>query len=108
MYIRRKVFSLLQDETGEERYFSTTDITLEDAEQRIFSLVEDNEASQKEFTNNVPAEVKKNLPAEIEKKASKLGKKDKIALAALATAGIAGGTAALASRNKKSKDKNKK
>lgn len=40
MYIRRKVFSLLQDETGEERYFSTTDITLEDAEQRIFSLNE--------------------------------------------------------------------
>lgn len=37
MYIRRKVFSLLQDEAGEERYFSTTDITLEDAEQRIFS-----------------------------------------------------------------------
>ena len=29
MYIRRKVFSLLQDETGEERYFSTTDVTLE-------------------------------------------------------------------------------
>ena len=25
MYIRRKVFSLLQDENGEERYFSTTD-----------------------------------------------------------------------------------
>jgi len=25
MYIRRKVFSLLQDETGEERYFSTTE-----------------------------------------------------------------------------------
>lgn len=24
MYIRRKVFSFLQDETGEERYFSTT------------------------------------------------------------------------------------
>lgn len=42
MYIRRKVFSLLQDEMGEERYFSTTDITLEDAEQRIFSKKEDN------------------------------------------------------------------
>lgn len=48
MYIRRKVFSLLQDETGEERYFSTTDITLEDAEQRIFSLVEDEE-EQREY-----------------------------------------------------------
>lgn len=41
MYIRRKVFSLLQDETGEERFFSTTDITLEDAEQRIFSKKEE-------------------------------------------------------------------
>lgn len=40
MYIRRKVFSLLQDETGEERYFSTNEITLEDAEQRIFSKKE--------------------------------------------------------------------
>ena len=43
MYIRRKVFSLLQDETGEERYFSTTDITLEDAEQRIFSVKDEEE-----------------------------------------------------------------
>lgn len=31
MYIRRKVFSLLQDsETGEERYFSTTDVIYEE------------------------------------------------------------------------------
>ena len=37
MYIRRKVFSLLQDETGEERYFSTTEVTLEDIEQREFA-----------------------------------------------------------------------
>ena len=38
MYIRRKVFSLLQDETGEERYFSTTDFEISgDAEERIFS-----------------------------------------------------------------------
>ena len=29
MYIRRKVFSLLQDEMGEERYFSTREIILE-------------------------------------------------------------------------------
>lgn len=49
MYIRRKVFSLLQDETGEERYFSTTDITLEDAEQRIFSLNEYDEEEQREY-----------------------------------------------------------
>ena len=52
MYIRRKVFSLLQDETGEERYFSTTDITLEDAEQRIFSLNEyDDEYEQREYAD---------------------------------------------------------
>lgn len=38
MYIRRKVFSLLQDETGEERYFSTTDVTLENEEERTFSV----------------------------------------------------------------------
>ena len=50
MYIRRKVFSLLQDENGEERYFSTTDIVLEDEEERLFSLVEDEEyLEQKEF-----------------------------------------------------------
>ena len=42
MYIRRKVFSLL-DVEGEERLFSTTDINLEDAEERIFSLNEDAE-----------------------------------------------------------------
>lgn len=41
MYIRRKVFSLLQDETGEERYFSTTDVTLENEEERTFSVAED-------------------------------------------------------------------
>lgn len=44
MYIRRKVFSLLQDsETGEERYFSTTDINLENAEERVFSVIEGEE-----------------------------------------------------------------
>lgn len=32
MYIRRKVFSLLQDETGEERYFSTTDFEINQRE----------------------------------------------------------------------------
>jgi hypothetical protein len=34
MYIRRKVFSVLQDESGEERYFSTTDYVYDD---RMFS-----------------------------------------------------------------------
>ena len=38
MYIRRKVYSLLQDENGEERYFSTTDFELTDgAEERYYS-----------------------------------------------------------------------
>lgn len=46
MYIRRKVFSLLQDEMGEERYFSTTDIVMEDEEERLFSIVDE---EQREF-----------------------------------------------------------
>lgn len=39
MYIRRKVFSLLQDElTGEERYYSTTEFELEDGlDERYYS-----------------------------------------------------------------------
>lgn len=43
MYIRRKVFSLMQDEvTGEERYFSTTEFELEnDLDERYFSDGED-------------------------------------------------------------------
>lgn len=49
MYIRRKVFSLLQDETGEERYFSTTDVTLENEEERTFSVAEGLE--EKDFSN---------------------------------------------------------
>ena len=48
MYIRRKVFSILEDwETGEERYFSTTDITLEDEEEKLFSVIDNEE--QREF-----------------------------------------------------------
>ena len=47
MYIRRKVFSLLHDEAGEERYFSTTEINLEDAEERIFSVNEEKEDKKK-------------------------------------------------------------
>ena len=38
MYIRRKVFSKLQTEDGQERYFSTTEFTrISEAEQREFS-----------------------------------------------------------------------
>ncbi len=44
MYIRRKVFSLLQDEYGEERYYSTTEFTLQDAEERIFVSKAEKEA----------------------------------------------------------------
>ena len=46
MYIRRKVFSILEID-GEERLFSTTDINLEDAEERLFSISEEGE--QREF-----------------------------------------------------------
>ena len=46
MYIRRKVFSLLNVE-GEEKYFSTNEITLEDLEEKIFSI---NEEEEKEFS----------------------------------------------------------
>lgn len=52
MYIRRKVFSLLQDETGEERYFSTTDVTLENEKERTFSVAEDAESlEEKDFSD---------------------------------------------------------
>lgn len=52
MYIRRKVFSLLQDETGEERYFSTTDVILENEEERTFSVAEDAESlEEKDFSD---------------------------------------------------------
>lgn len=38
MYVRRKVYSVLQDEMGEERYFSTTDVAYEnEVEERIYS-----------------------------------------------------------------------
>lgn len=49
MYIRRKVFSLLQDETGKERYFSTTDVTLENEKERTFSVAEGLE--EKDFSD---------------------------------------------------------
>lgn len=48
MYIRRKVFSILEDENGEERYFSTTDITMENEEEKLFSVIE---LEQREFGN---------------------------------------------------------
>lgn len=66
MYIRRKVFSLLQDETGEERYYSTTDFDL-DVEEKVFAEKE----------------------AETEKKGLSKGAK-----IALGTAGVLGTTAA--------------
>lgn len=48
MYIRRKVFSLLEVE-GEERLFSTADINLEDAEERIFSLNEEKLFARRDY-----------------------------------------------------------
>lgn len=46
MFIRRKVFSLLQDQNGEERYYSTTEFVNEGAEERYYS--EDEEAVAEE------------------------------------------------------------
>lgn len=103
MYIRRKVFSLLQNENGEEKYFSTTDITMEDAEQKIFSLVEDVEAEQREFTNNTPAVIEKKS-TEVVKFGKGLSKKAKLALAAAGTAAALGGGAYAV---KKARDKKK-
>ena len=42
MYIRRKVFSVLQDESGEERLFSTTEFMYEDSylDEREFGIKE--------------------------------------------------------------------
>ena len=83
MYIRRKVFSLLEVE-GEERLFSTTDINLEDPEYKLFSINDDyQEIEQREFSNE-----------EKDNKKDKIGKNLKTA----GKAGMAvGGTAALAS-----------
>ena len=43
MYIRRKVFSLLQNEEGEQKLFSVKDINIENVEEKTFSLKEDAE-----------------------------------------------------------------
>ncbi len=48
MYIRRKVFSLLQNEYGEERYFSTTefDMSYDGEEIRYFAKKDDDEEEE--------------------------------------------------------------
>lgn len=78
MYIRRKVFSILEIE-GEERLFSTTDINLEDAEERIFSI-KDKEAY---------GDIDKNAPEDpyYEKLIGKISKGAAIGGAGLATVG---------------------
>lgn len=50
MYIRRKVFTKFQTESGEERYFSTTEFTMtEDSEGiRYFSKCDDNNSEKDE------------------------------------------------------------
>lgn len=49
MYIRRKVFSKLQTEEGQEKYFSTTEFTLmSEAEQREFSKKKESEPKEEE------------------------------------------------------------
>lgn len=78
MYIRRKVFSIIEVE-GEERLFSTTDINLEDAEERIFSI-KDEEAY---------GDIDKNAPEDpyYEKLIGKISKGAAIGGAGLATVG---------------------
>lgn len=46
MYIRRKVFSLLRNERGEERYFSTTEYQLVD--ERMFAEAEEDSEDKEE------------------------------------------------------------
>ena len=49
MYIRRKVFSKLQTEEGQEKYFSTTEFTrITEAEQREFAKKEEKKAPKKD------------------------------------------------------------
>lgn len=52
MYIRRKVFTKLYTESGEERYFSTTKYTMtEDSEGiRYFSKCNDNNSEKDEIS----------------------------------------------------------
>ena len=68
MYIRRKVFSLLEVE-GEERLFSTADINLEDAEERIFSLNEEKLFARRDYEglDDVQKEVLKRKRSEYAK-----------------------------------------
>ena len=99
MYIRRKVFSKLQTEDGQERYFSTTEFTLM------------SEAEQREFVSSAEKEAKMQLAREIadaeeagdHKKAEQLkkrfAKKDRRGFGAIGTAvgaGVGATTGALA------------
>lgn len=72
MYIRRKVFSILEIE-GEERLFSTADINLEDAEERIFSLNEEKLFAKKDYEglDDVQKEVLKRKRSEYAKNLNK-------------------------------------
>lgn len=72
MYIRRKVFSLLEVE-GEERLFSTTDINLEDAEERIFSLNEEKLFARRDYIglDDIQKEVLKKKRSEYAKSLNK-------------------------------------
>jgi hypothetical protein len=65
MYIRRKVFSKLQTEDGQERYFSTTEfIRISEAEQREFSR-----------RSNLKDDLKKAIKEGDDKKVEELEKK---------------------------------
>lgn len=101
MYIRRKVFSLLTDEYGEERYFSTSDIVMADEEERLFTLKETVDKAKKsivEAGKKATESVKKagkasaNKVKEVSKKAwgNKYGKAAIIAVPTATAAAVAG------------------
>lgn len=72
MYIRRKVFSKLQTEDGQERYFSTTEFTyMSEAEQREFSKKDESKDDDKEDEKKIRWSDKQNI-----KRLKKMYKKD--------------------------------
>ncbi len=63
MYIRRKVFSKLQTEDGEDRYFSTTEFTMTEDSEGIRYFSKSNDNNSEEDDHNKPK--KKNVAKKI-------------------------------------------
>ena len=69
MYIRRKVFSTyIDEETGEERLYSTTEIMSE--ESYLEKLYSENEPEQKEFNSKAQKALRKVYDSAVGKKAT--------------------------------------